>query len=113
MKYDAQYFADLFVAVAKRENSRRSFKNGISVGSGHIPFDTGATQRSVYVSRVSENSATVSLGGDAAPYAVYLQYANNVGNTVVVNRHKNFVSKFARGEFVRELRRKFGNVEVR
>lgn len=112
MSYDAQFFADLFVEVAKRENARRSFKHGISVGTGHIPFDTGATQNSIYVSRVSEKSAVVSIGGDAAPYAIYLQYANNMGNTTVVNKHRNFVSKFARSEFVRELRRRFGKVEV-
>ena len=112
MTYDAEYFANLLVAVAKRESSRRSFRHGVSVGTGHIPFDTGATQNSIYVSRVSEKSAVVSLGGDVAPYAIFLEYAHNVGNTSAVNRHKGFVEKFARTEFVQELQRKFGSVKV-
>ncbi len=112
MTYDAQFFADLFVEAAKRENARRSFKHGTSVGTGHIPFDTGATQNSIHVSRGSETSAVVSIGGKSAPYVVYLQFADNVGDTTVVNRHKNFVSKFARSEFVNELRRQFGDIKV-
>lgn len=113
MIYDAKYFGDLFVATAKTEQARRSFAKGVSVGTGHIPYDTGATQNSVYVSRVSENSCTVEIGGDAAPYDIFLEYAENVGNTSVPNRHKGFVQKFARSEFADALRNQFGKIEVK
>lgn len=112
MKYDAKYFGDLFVATAKTERARRSYAKGISTGTGHIPFDTGATQSSIYVSRASEKSCTIEIGGDVAPYDIYLQYANNVGNTSVINRHKGFVQRFARTEFYYALQREFGKVKL-
>lgn len=112
MIYDAKYFGDLFVSVAKSEQARRSYKHGISVGTGHIPYDTGATQNSIYLSRVSDKSCTVEIGGDLAYYDIYLQYAENVGNTSVQNRHKGFVQKFARSEFVAALQDEFGRVTV-
>lgn len=112
MTYDAKYFGDLFVAAAKTEQARRSYAHGKSVGTGHIPYDTGKTQNSIYVSRASERRCTVEIGGDVAPYAVYLEYADNVANTNVINSHKGFVEKFARTEFVNALRKEFGKVEV-
>lgn len=113
MIYNAKYFGDMFVAAAKTEQARRSFAKGVSVGTGNIPYDTGATQNSIYVSRVSENGCTVEIGGDAAPYAIYLQYAEDVGNTGVPNRHKSFVQRFAKTEFVAALRNQFGKVVVK
>ena len=112
MDYDAKYFGDLFVAVAKTEQARRSYKNGVSVGTGHIPYDTGATQNSIYLSRVSDKQCTVEMGGDAAYYDIYLQYAENVGNTSVQNRHRGFVGKFARSEFADALKKEFGKVKI-
>lgn len=113
MKYDAKYFGDLFVATARSEQARRSFKNGVSVGTGHIPYDTGRTQNSIHVSSVINDSCVVEIGGDAAPYDVYLQYAPNVGDTGVPNRHRGFVRKFARAEFASALRKEFGKIEVK
>lgn len=113
MDYNAKFFGDMFVAAAKAESARRSFKNGVSVGTGHIPYDTGRTQNSIYVSRASETRCVVEIGGDVAPYDVYLQYAENVGNTSVPNRHRGFVQKFARAEFVAALRKEFGKIEVK
>lgn len=113
MEYDAQYFGDLFVATAKTEQARRSYKHGVSVGTGNIPYDTGATQNSIHVSRVSGNSCTVEIGGDAAYYDIYLQFAENVGNTSVPNRHRGFVGKFARSEFAAALKKEFGKVKIR
>lgn len=112
MTYDAQYFGDLLVSVSKTEQARRSYKKGVSVGTGHIPYDTGKTQNSIYLSRASAKSCTVEIGGDAAPYDIYLQYAENVGNTSVPNRHRGFVGRFARTEFVEALRREFGKVRI-
>lgn len=112
MDYNAKYFGDLFVSTARSETARRSYAKGISVGIGHIPYDTGTTQNSIYVSRASENGCTVEIGGDVAPYDIYLEYAENVGNTSVQNRHKGFVEKFARTEFVVALKEEFGKVKV-
>lgn len=113
MVYNAKYFGDMFVAASKTEQARRSYAKGISVGTGHIPYDTGKTQNSIYVSRASERRCVVEIGGDVAPYDIFLEYAENVGNTSVPNRHKGFVGKFARTEFVNALRNQFGEVEVR
>ncbi len=54
----------------------------------------------------------MEIGGDLAYYDIYLQYAENVGNTSVTNRHKGFVGKFARSEFVAALQNEFGKVTV-
>lgn len=112
MIYDAKFFGDMFVAVSKTEQARRSYKNGVSVGMGHIPYDTGKTQNSIYLSQASATRCTVEIGGDAAPYAIYLQYAETVGNTSVPNRHRGFVEKFARTEFANALRKEFGEVKI-
>ncbi len=113
MTYDAKYFGDLFVATARSEKARRSYARGISVGEGHIPYDTGATQNSIYLSYASEKRCTVEIGGDNAPYDIYLEYADNVANTNVINRHKGFVEKFAKTEFADALRKEFGKVKIR
>lgn len=112
MRYDATYFADLLVTAAKHESSRRSFKHGISVGEGHIPYDTGRTQNSVFISKAGENTAQVRFNGSETPYAVYLQYAHFVGKTNRINMHQGFLQKFAKDEFITELRRHFRKVEI-
>ena len=112
MTYDAKYFGDLFVSAAKTDQARKSYAKGISTGTGNIPYDTGATQNSIYVSRASEKGCTVEIGGDVAPYDIYLEYADNVANTGVINQHKGFVEKFAKSEFVAALEKEFGKVNV-
>ena len=113
MKYDIQFFAQLFVQTAKSTAARRSYKHGISAGEGHIPYDTGATQNSVFISRTSENSAVVRFNGSETPYAVYLQYAMNVGRTNKPNMHNGFLQKFAKDDFVNALRRRQFEVKIR
>lgn len=115
MRYDIQYFARLFVQTAKSTASRRSYKHGVSVGEGHIPYDTGATQNSVFtfVSRAGNQSAIVRFNGAEVPYAVYLQYAMNVGRTNKPNMHNGFLQKFAKDDFVNALRRRQFEVKIR
>lgn len=113
MNYDAAYFARLLVAVSKRQTSRRSYKYGISRGTGHIPYDTGATQNSIYLARITPNSATVKFESGVTPYAVDLQYSENIAGTLKPNLHKGFLQRFAKNEFVTELRRQFGKVEIK
>lgn len=112
MEYNAEYFGNLFVTVAKSEKARRSYKKGVSVGTGHIPYDTGRTQSSIRLSRVSESGCTIEIGNEEAYYDVYLQYAENIGKTSVTNKHKGFVQKFARSDFVAALEREFGKVTI-
>ena len=112
MIYDAVWFGEKFVEAARLETARRSYKHGISRGTGHIPYDTGRTQRSVYMSFGSATRCTVEIGGDAAPYAIYLQCADNVANTGVINRHKGFVERFAKTSFVDILKKEFGEVKI-
>lgn len=112
MGYDAKYFGELFVTAAKSEQARRSYKKGVSVGIGHIPYDTGRTQNSIRLSRVSESGCTIEIGNGEAYYDVYLQYAENVGKTSITNKHKGFVQKFARSEFVAALEREFRKVTI-
>lgn len=113
MIYDSIFFSNLFIATAQTEKARRSYAGGISVGEGHIPYDTGRTQSSIRLTRASKTRCTVEIGGEVAPYDIYLQYAENVANTSVPNRHRGFVGRFARAEFVEALRREFPKVKVR
>ena len=113
MTYNAKYFGDLFVAAARSDAARRSYKGGVDTGTGNIPYDTGRTQNSIYVSRASDNVCVVEIGGDAAPYAFWLEYADNVGRTSVVNRHKGFVERFSKTDFVRVLEKMFGEVKLK
>lgn len=116
---DASYFGHLFVEVAKRETSRVSYHShreneGFAIvvtriGNGNIPFDTGNLQNNIFVSRVTPTSCTVKM---TAPYAVYLQYCLNVGRSDVPNSHRNFLQKFAKNEFIRELQRQFKEVRI-
>lgn len=109
--YDAKYFANLFVKVAKYKRARRSYKHGISRGTGHIPFDTGRTQESIKVVESNSTSAIISIGEDV-PYVFGLQYNHFVNNTSVPNRHRLFVQKFAKNDFVRTLKQRFDEVTV-
>lgn len=119
MNYDARYFGELFVNVSKKESARVSYHkervNEFSTrmtGHGHIPYDTGRLQNSIYLSTVTPNSCTVSINGQETPYAVYLQYCERIGNTPHINMHRGFLQKFTKSEFVAELRRKFKEVRV-
>lgn len=112
-------FGRLFVEVAQSPNSRVSYHIDktnpfvINVnGRGNIPYDTGKTQSSVYVSRETPTTCTVKFNGSTSPYAVYLQYCVNVGRSNVQNSHRYFLQKFAKNEFLKELRRIYSDVRV-
>lgn len=113
MEYTAEYFGRLFVTTAQREDARRSYKGGISRGTGHIPYDTGRTQRSVRLASSGKRKCTVKIGGVQAPYDYFLEYSYTVAGTSVINRHRGFVERFARTDFVRALEREFGKVEIK
>ncbi|MDE7454996.1 MAG: hypothetical protein K2M64_04125 [Clostridia bacterium] len=108
MTYGADYFGRLLVSVAKTEQAKRSHQN--SVSAEHIPFDTGATQSGISLSNISNKSCIVEIGG-AAYYDIYLQYAQNAGNTSKESIHRAFVDKFIKGKFVNALKMEFGQVK--
>lgn len=106
---DAGYFGHLFVEVAKRETSRRSYHSVRedefsfriqTSGKGNVPFDTGNLQNNIFVSRVTPTSCVVKM---TAPYASYLQYCVNVGRSDVPNQHRGWLQKFAKGEYFRAI----------
>lgn len=112
MKYSAKFFANLFQQVASEQLSRKSYKGGVGVGNGNIPYDTGALQAAIYVSTLSDSSATITIGNDAdVAYASLLQNADRVGKSNKPNMHKGFVEKFILEEYVRKLS-KYGKVEI-
>lgn len=99
MKLNATYFADGIVAVSKTAQARRSYKGGISRGTGHVPFDTGALQLSIRAKK-GEKTAEVVFGGGAVTYAVYLQYGNFAGGfSSRPNRHKGFIERIIVEEY--------------
>lgn len=120
MKYDARYFGELFVNVAKKETSRVSYhyrkENRFEIGvrgSGNIPYDTGRLQNSIYLASVFGDKCQVKINGEETPYAVYLQYSENIGRSNYPNMHRGFLQAFTKGEFVAALRRKFKGVEIK
>lgn len=111
--YDAAYFSKLFVREARKPSNRRSYKHGISRGTGHIPYDTGATQQSIRVFRPGSRTCSIHIGSKKVFYARFLQFNEYVGNTRVINQHRMFVQKFTKTAFVEALKRLFGEVEVK
>ena len=110
MNYNAAYFGNLFVEVAQRPSSRVSYHvdkdNPFLIkatGYGNIPYDTGRTQRSVFLSRVAPTSCTVRFNGETSPY---------VGRSDVPDSHRNCLQKVAKNEVVRELQRQFKEVRI-
>lgn len=111
--YTAREFAALFVEVARRETSRRSYhsvREGEfafrvqSSGKGNVPYDTGRLQNSIYLASFSRSTATVKV---IAPYASYLQYCVNVGRSDVPNQHRGWLQKFATSEYFRTVNRRY------
>lgn len=113
-------FGRMFVEVAQRETSRVGYRSyridegfGIAytrTGNGNIPYDTGKLQKSIYLARETPTSCTIKI---IAPYAVYLQYCENVGRSSVRNAHKNFLQRFVAWEYANELRKKYPRAEIR
>lgn len=53
------------------------------------------------------SSGEIKIGGDIAPYAVYLQYCDKVGTSDKPNRHKNWVNIWINNEFVPAIKKGF------
>ena len=117
-KYTATAFARLWVTVAKRETSRRSYhqvRDGqfsyrlFVSGKGNIPFDTGKLQDSIFLAERGKRSATIRI---PVHYAVYLQYCTRVGASWAPNQHKNWLQKFTSGEYYRTVSRRYEGVRI-
>nr|DAR85339.1 MAG TPA: putative tail-component [Caudoviricetes sp.] len=111
-KYDANFFAQLFVSEAQKEMNGVSFRGGVQRGTGSIPYDTGRLAKSITMVWGDEKVATIFIGNaEETYYAEYLQSDETVGKTTKPNLHKGFVEKFITREYVGALRR-FGKVTV-
>lgn len=111
-KYDANFFARLFVSEAQKESNGVSFRGGVQRGAGSIPYDTGRLAKSITMAWGSEKIATIFIGNaEETYYAEYLQKNENIGRTMKPNLHRGFVEKFITREYASALRR-FGKVTV-
>ena len=94
--------AQLFVTLARQESMRVAFRGGVQHGSGTIPFDTGALQRSIRVVRGGTNMAQVSIGNESVFYATFLEFGATLRNGAQ-NMHRGFVERFAADTFAQYL----------
>lgn len=102
--------AQMFVKIAQQESVRISYRGGVPHGSGPIPFDTGALQRSIRVVRGGDKSAQVSIGNESVFYAAFLEFGRTLKNGAP-NMHKGFVERFTAETFAQYLSAQLG-VEV-
>lgn len=112
-KFDAGFFAGIFVEEAQKEVNGVSFKKGVSSGAGSIPYDTGNLAKSITMTYAMEGTAVVIIGNvEEAFYANWLQENIYVGNTSRPNYHRGFIEKFIVNEYADALR-KYGTVTVK
>jgi hypothetical protein len=66
------------------------------------PYDTGNLKYNAIVATpISENEIKITIGGERAPYAVYLEFSPFAGSSKVIpNRHLGFVEKILEGEVI-------------
>jgi hypothetical protein len=113
MDFDAEFFSKVFVEEARKASNGVSYAGGVQKGIGTIPYDTGALAKSITLTYAFNNSAVILVGNkEEVPYAEWLQNNEYVGKTKVVNRHYQFIEKFAANEFANSLR-KYGEVTVK
>lgn len=104
--------AQMFVELARQESVRISYRGGVPLGSGTIPYDTGALQRSIRVVRGGNEFAQVKIGSESVFYAAFLEFGRTLNNGAP-NMHKGFVERFVAETFARYLADRFGlEVEV-
>lgn len=99
MEISAGAVADLFVELAQQKIARVGYRNGVKIGTGFIPYDTGATQNSIFKSMEDGRSAIVQIGNQTVNYVGYLQNSDVLRNGEK-NRHKDFVQRFVKEMFV-------------
>lgn len=75
--------------------------------SSVTPHDTGNLKfNAIFATPIGEDKIQIVIGGERAPYAVYLQFGQFAGRSKVIpNRHKGFVEKIIEGEIIPMLRR--------
>lgn len=70
------------------------------------PYDTGNLKyNAIFVTPISEDEIKITIGGERAPYAVYLEYSPFAGSSKTApNRHLGFIEKILEGEVIPYLR---------
>lgn len=99
--------AQMFVALARQESARVGFRGGVRYGSGIIPFDTGALQRTIRVVRGGKTTAQIGIGNEGVFYAEFLEFAATLRNGAP-NMHKGFVERFIAEKFAQYLSTQLG-----
>lgn len=102
---DGKSIGDLLVSVAQQPNQRRSYRHGISVGAGRIPYYTGRLQKQIYVSQANIEMAVIVFDTN---YASYLQDCEYIGRTNKPNLHRGFLELFIKEAFKPALERYAG-----
>lgn len=99
--------ARAFAQMARQANMRVGYRGGVRNGFGQFPYDTGALQRKVYVSRGSKTRAQVRIGKKDVNYAEFLEFAEKLRGGQP-NRHKGFVERLVTLYFPWVIRSQFG-----
>lgn len=99
--------AQLFVTLAKQESMRVGFRGGVQYGTGVIPYDTGALQRSIRIVRGGKTTAQVNIGNESVFYAEFLEFGKTLRNGKA-NMHKGFVERFLADKFAQYLSTQLG-----
>lgn len=66
------------------------------------PYDTGNLKyNAIFAVPVGVNAIKIVIGGERAPYAVYLEFSPFAGSSKVIpNRHLGFIEKILEGEII-------------
>ncbi|MCH5157476.1 MAG: HK97 gp10 family phage protein [Clostridiales bacterium] len=99
--------AQMFVTLARQESMRVGYRRGVQHGSGVIPFDTGALQRTIRVVRGGTNTAQVNIGNESVFYAKFLEFGATLQNGAP-NMHRGFVERFVADKFAQYLSSQLG-----
>ena len=66
------------------------------------PYDTGNLKyNAIFSTPLDEDTIKITIGGERAPYAVYLEFSPFAGNSKVIpNKHLGFVEKILEEEVI-------------
>lgn len=66
--------ATALVEIMRQESARVGHRHGGTQGVGEVPYDTGALQNSIYLSKTTKNTATITIGNEIVDYAESLEF---------------------------------------
>lgn len=99
--------AQMFVDMARLESMRVGHRHGGTQGTGATPYDTGALQKTIRVTKGGSSFAQVGIGNEAIDYASYLEFCDTVRGGQP-NLHKGFIEKLIIEYFPQYIANKYG-----